>query len=46
MALLNLIIFQNLYYTNMKFAFKKKNITVCKFKKYRNKRDHRKLNNI
>ena len=46
MVLLNLIIFQNLYYLNMKFALRRKNIIVLKFKKYRNKRDQMKLNNI
>ena len=46
MVLLNLIIFQNIYYLNMKFASRIKNMIACKFRKYKNKRDQAKLNNI
>ena len=46
MVLLNLIIFLNLYYSNMKFALKIKNMIVCKFMKYKNNKDLVKLNNI
>ena len=46
MVLLNLIIFHNLYYLNMKYALRRKNMIASKLKKYRNNKDQVKLNHI